>query len=303
VLFSYASTNQSTPFRQLSRALCAKINLMSDLTNSEKRKLERAFGMASGYVLNFSNRTLEEFVLDSVGIEIYDEKYDYGSGSKANRIRAFWDQEPNHVVGKLLADIFDEWEEWTQKSYNSNTGQNESQRFPKDCIKVVERLKSHSPVPEVEALKPNSDDKDFEALARAVKDYIKKNEPETGLDRLHTFVVKYVRTLCSSYGVTAQREKPLHSLFGEYVKAVRLDGGFETEMTERILKSTISILDAFNGVRNEHSQAHDNKVVSYKEASLIFNNVVNLIRFLDEFEASKAKEAKREAAFETDIPF
>jgi hypothetical protein len=44
-------------------------------------------------------------------------------------------------------------------------------------------------------------------------------------------------------------------------------------------------------------------VVSYKEASLIFNNVVNLIRFLDEFEASKAKEAKREAAFETDIPF
>ena len=65
---------------------------MSDLTNAEKRKIERAFGMASGYVLNFSNRTFEEFILDSVGIEIYDEKYDYESGSKANRMRALWEE-------------------------------------------------------------------------------------------------------------------------------------------------------------------------------------------------------------------
>jgi hypothetical protein len=49
---------------------------MSDLSNKEKRKLERAFGMASGYVLDFSNRTFEEFILDSVGIEIYDDKYE-----------------------------------------------------------------------------------------------------------------------------------------------------------------------------------------------------------------------------------
>lgn len=89
---------------------------MANLTNSEKRKLERAFDMASGYVLNFSNRTFEEFVLDSVGIEIYDEKYEHGSGSKANRMRALWDIEPNHIVGKLLGDILVEWEEWSQKN-------------------------------------------------------------------------------------------------------------------------------------------------------------------------------------------
>lgn len=62
---------------------------MSDLTMMEKRKLERALGMGSGYVPDFSNRTFEEFILESVGIEIYDEKYDYASGSKANRMRAF----------------------------------------------------------------------------------------------------------------------------------------------------------------------------------------------------------------------
>ena len=262
---------------------------MSDLTNSEKRKLERAFSMASGYVLDFSNRTFEEFILDSIGIAIYDEQYNYRSGSKANRMRALWDIEPNHVVGKLLGDILDEWEEWSQKKYNPSTGEYETAHFPDDCIKIVERLKSHSPVPEIEALKPNADDKDFEALARSVKEYIKRNEPETGLDRLHTFVVKYVRNLCGRHGIPIERSKPLHSAFGEYVKLLRADGAIETEMAERILKSNISVLDAFNKVRNEHSQAHDNPIVDYHEALLIFNNIVSMIRYLDAIEKTSKK--------------
>ena len=41
----------------------------------EKKKLERILGMSSGYVLDFSNRTFEEFVFESTGREMYDEKY------------------------------------------------------------------------------------------------------------------------------------------------------------------------------------------------------------------------------------
>jgi hypothetical protein len=84
---------------------------MSDLSMMEKRKLERALGMSSGYVLDFSNQTFEEFILDCTGIEIYDSKYDYASGSKANRLRAFWDIEQIYMVGKLLGEIFDNWDE------------------------------------------------------------------------------------------------------------------------------------------------------------------------------------------------
>lgn len=272
---------------------------MSDITNAEKRKLERALGMASGYVLDFSNRTFEEFILDSVRIEIYDEKYAYGSGSKANRMRALWDIEPNHVVGKVLEDIFDEWEEWNQKEYNPLSGVDEAPPFPDDCVKIVERLKAHSPVPEIEALKPNTNDRDFEALARSVKEYIKRNEPETGLDRLHTFVVRYVRNLCMRQEITIERSTPLHSAFGQYVKSLRSEGVIETEMTARILKSNISVLDAFNKVRNEHSQAHDNTIVSYNEALLIFNNVVSMLRYLDTIETktNKSEESKSDFSF------
>lgn len=80
---------------------------MSNLTFLEKRKFEQFLGMASGYVLDFSNRSFAEFVHESTGRNIYDSRYDYGSGSKANRLRAFWQKEENALVGKLMSDILD----------------------------------------------------------------------------------------------------------------------------------------------------------------------------------------------------
>jgi hypothetical protein len=80
---------------------------MSDLTFAEKRKFEQLLGMGSGYVLEFSNRTFAEFVLDSTGRNIFDSKYEYASGSKANRLRAFWQKEDNALVGKLMNDSLD----------------------------------------------------------------------------------------------------------------------------------------------------------------------------------------------------
>ena len=84
---------------------------MSDLTNVEKRKFERLLEMGGGYVLNFSNRTFEEFVTNATGRNIYDSRYEYGSGSKANRLRGFWQAEPNYVVGKLLSALIDHQKE------------------------------------------------------------------------------------------------------------------------------------------------------------------------------------------------
>src|SRR5689334_20896996 len=80
---------------------------MSDLTPLEKRKLEQFLGMESGYVLDFSNRTFAEFVAHSTGRDIFDSRYDYASGSKANRLRAFWLKEDNAMVAKLVGDLLD----------------------------------------------------------------------------------------------------------------------------------------------------------------------------------------------------
>jgi len=86
-------------------------------------------------------------------------------------------------------------------------------------------------------------------------------------------------------------------------------------MTLRILKSNISVLDAFNFVRNNQSLAHDNTLLNYDESILIFSHVSASIRFLKVFEArlqveAKAAEAKAAAAaksafadLDDDIPF
>jgi hypothetical protein len=120
-----------------------------------------------------------------------------------------------------------------------------------------------------------------------VKETIEKNEPEAGLDRLHTFVIKYVRALCKAQGIGTEIEKPLHSLFGAYVKKLEQSGRIESEMTLRILKSSISVLDAFNDVRNNRSLAHDNPILNYDEALLIFNHVAASIRFLRSLERKR----------------
>jgi hypothetical protein len=63
---------------------------MSSLKMPERQILEQHFGMAGGYVLNFSDRTFGEFVLEAVGRKIHDAKYTAGGTSKANKLRTFW---------------------------------------------------------------------------------------------------------------------------------------------------------------------------------------------------------------------
>lgn len=268
---------------------------MSDLNAIEKRKLERAFGMGSGYVLEFSNRTFAEFFLYSFSINIYDAKYDYSSGSKANRMRAFWERESNYLVGRVLDLIFTEWNEF--KSYGA------PDEPPEECLSIVRRLKESAPVPDIEAVTPNAEDQSFEALARYVRESIERNKPESGLDRLHTFLVKYFRFLCKKREIDTSKDKPLHSLTGEYVKALKKEGLIESEMTERILKSSISVMEAFNRVRNEQSFAHDNKLLNYNESLLIFGHVTSSIRFIDAIEKLSTETLTTQADQFDDIPF
>lgn len=253
---------------------------MSNLTIVEKRKLEEALGMSSGYVLNFSNNSFAEFVSGSVGLDIYDSKYDYKGSSKANRMRAFWEEESSYTVGQLLGDIFECWDELT-----AQYGQTEPPSPPpEECLRIVRRLKESAHVPDLEVIRPNTVDRDFEALAKSVRESIDRNEPEMGLDRLHTFLTRYLRVLCEKHGISTEYEKPLHSLMGEYRKILKTEGLIQSDMTERILKCNISIMDAFNKVRNEQSYAHPNQVLNYNESLLIFSHITSLIRFIQAIE-------------------
>jgi Abortive infection C-terminus len=268
---------------------------VSDLNRGEKYRFERLLDMGTGYVLNFSNRTFDEFVSDSTGRNIYDSRYDRESGSKANRLRQFWEVEGNSMVAKLMGDMLEHGVE--SKLFTGKEDLLEA------CRKIVARLRQDSPVAELDELSAISDERDFDKVAKAVREAMEKNEPESALDPLHTFVIKYVRTLCTQHGLIVTRDKPLHSLFGEYVKRLREEGHIESEMTLRILKSNISTLEAFNEVRNNRTLAHDNPILQYDEALLIFNHVAGSIRFLRSVEAKQQKQEAPAVATEDDFVF
>jgi hypothetical protein len=199
------------------------------------------------------------------------------------------------MVAKLMGDLLDHGLESTLF-----TGKEDLLEV---CRKIVARLRQDSSVAELDALTAISDERDFDKVAKAVREAIDKNEPESALDRLHTFVIKYVRTLCTQHGLVVAREKPLHSLFGEYVKRLREEGHIESEMTLRILKSSISTLEAFNEVRNNRSLAHDNPILQYDEALLIFNHVAGSIRFLRSVEAKQQERQAPAVPSEDDLIF
>lgn len=78
---------------------------MANLTTLEKQILEKIFQMNGGYVLNFSDRTMGEFFRDDLGIDIYNQKYNYGSCSKANRMRGLWLKADEKTVGKSISKL------------------------------------------------------------------------------------------------------------------------------------------------------------------------------------------------------
>ena len=91
--------------------------------------------MASGYVLDFSDRTFAQFFKENAGINIYDDRYKYNGGSKAKRLRAFWEMDADADVGMALKALFDLWR------YQNDSGKDDrADKTFTECLKSVARL-------------------------------------------------------------------------------------------------------------------------------------------------------------------
>lgn len=73
---------------------------MSSLKMPDKVVFERIFDRG-GYVLDFNDRTFAEFFREH-GVNINDQKYHFNGSSKMKRLRAFWEVEPDMVVGRVV---------------------------------------------------------------------------------------------------------------------------------------------------------------------------------------------------------
>ena len=79
---------------------------MSSLTDTDKRYFENLLGMSSGYVLDYNDQTFAEF-FKRHRVAIHDVKYQTYGSSKAKKLRSFWEQESDALVGKVLSELLD----------------------------------------------------------------------------------------------------------------------------------------------------------------------------------------------------
>ncbi|MFH5804496.1 abortive infection family protein [Alienimonas sp. DA493] len=251
---------------------------MATLTFRDRRLMEDVFGMKSGYVLDFSNRTFQDFIGSEVRRDIEADHYGGVQLSKANRLRNFWELEDDQIVGRLTIALA----EYASELPEAIPHQVEGVR------KIGERLVANAGPVDLAAISPLDDDAVFEALADEVRLKIREGQPERGLDRLHTYAVRFFRHQHEKRGHSPSRDTPLHGLAGQYAKMLQRSGMIRSPMTERIIRSNIGLLDAFCAVRNEQSLAHDNELLNRSESLLIVNQVCSLIRFLRSLEGTES---------------
>ncbi len=262
--------------------------------------LEKVLRMGDGYVMGFNNGTFGEFVMDTIGVDVFAKGMDAGGTSKANRMRHLFSTLPNHRLGHLLTEmlVVEELEGSTWSPVDEPT------RLKARVI--ASRLIAGGAVEDADALLPNSPERNFEALAKEVREAIDRDQPEVGLDRLHTFVVKYIRTVYEQhFSHSANRDATANALLGEYANDLKKNGHIDSKMTAEILKSSARVLDTFNYVRNNQSLAHDNpELVNRDEARFIFSSVATAIRFLKSLQTSvEAKRTTNVVVEDDDIPF
>src|SRR3546814_18725095 len=95
---------------------------MVSLKRSDIRILDDAFDMHSGYVLNFSDRTMAEFFEDEFGVDIYQEKYGFDGTSKAKPLRAFIETEDEYTVATVARTLWQHRENLSRSQNKDRKG-------------------------------------------------------------------------------------------------------------------------------------------------------------------------------------
>ena len=142
-------------------------------------------------------------------------------------------------------------------------------------------LKTSGRLEGIEDLVPNDDDPNFDLLAQQVRAAMEDGRPHLGLDRLHTFTIRYIRNLyLRHFERPASKSATANSLLGEVANDLR-SKGVTSKMATEILKSSARVLDEFNYVRNNQTLAHDNaELVGESEAYFLYQSIAATIRFL-----------------------
>ncbi len=260
---------------------------MADLKRSEISLIERfvAWPRGLGYVLDFSDRTFQEFFEDEFRIDIFVPAYEERGGSKRHRLVGFCLKEAPTIVARVLRALADERRRLATASKTPPDDDLED-RF--DAL--VNAIETHGNRPSTDALYRYEQDRTLDELVADLQRTLDSNKPEAALDHLHTYCMRKFAYLLSLRGIGCTENEALHARFGKYRRCVIGETDLH-ESSDLALKAAISVLQKFNDVRNHRSLAHDSVILGHHEARYIFDVVTALLRFIRSHEAGRFEAA------------
>ncbi len=247
---------------------------MSSLDFKEKRFLESLLQMSSGYVLGFSNPKFGEFFHDAAGIDIHSEKYQRKGTSKANKLRTFWEDEPDHIVGKVLLQL--------DEIVSDPQGQD-----------IANRLLAG--LPKLESLAQNADSFGATQIQQQIKrmEQSIESDPALAIGTAKDLIETCCKTILTERGVPLPKKSPdISDLTKAVMRELRLvpEGVPEqkrgADTIKRILGNLASIGCGIAELRNLYGTGHgqDGKATSLspRHARLAVGSAATLVNFLFE---------------------
>lgn len=253
----------------------------------DRAVFEETLEMQSGYLLDFSDRTFGDFFCAEIGLDP-DAPPDanlfsaYGT-SKAKRLRSFIAKAQPHLVARALRALW----EYRENNLLGGSGPREDNR-KEVYFRIVGQFEGEEHTIDSTGIEAFEANETLQELVAAIRRDLDAGRPNAGLDRLHTYCMKRFASLVIRHGGEPCADNDaLHARVGKYVKALKAERDL-TEMSERIIKSSISTFEAMNDIRNSKSFAHDSEcLVPMDEAKLIYDSVTALLRFLKTIDAQK----------------
>ncbi len=259
---------------------------MSSLNMTDRHNLEKLLGMGGGYVLNFSDRTIGEFIFEAVGVDIHSARYTAEGTSKARKLRTFWKLESDYLVGKLILALVDH--SATLDSEQPSVDEILRER----CRRTATRLLAGSP--SLEPLKAHAKALDANYLAEQIRRMEASVETDPGL-AIGT-AKELIETCCKT--ILAERGKPMTgtpdvpTLTKETLKELKLvpdgvpDSARGSDVVKRLLSNLGTISNGLAELRGLYGTGHgkDGKTqgVKPRHAKLAVGAAATLTTFLFE---------------------
>ncbi|OOY33821.1 abortive phage resistance protein [Solemya velum gill symbiont] len=229
---------------------------MVALKRSEMRVIDEIFEMGSGYVLNFSDRTMAEFFEDEFGIEIYQEKFDFKGTSKAKHLRAFIEVEDGYTVGQVLRKL------WNYR--NSYTERDHIERDEKRLFEIISRIDAGQAPPVLSKLSNKADILSLDTVLRDLKRALDsaQQDPESAVTSSCSTVESVCRSILIELGLELPTKKDIKGLFNAVKRPLGLSSGrtdFDPMIADdvrKILGGLATIVEGIGALRTHGGDAH-----------------------------------------------